>query len=252
MSSVKDIYKIIDEAAPFSTQMSFDNSGLLVGDPGMTVKKALICLDITRPVVREAKEKGCELILSHHPVIFNPARKVMSGTALYDLITGGFSAICSHTNLDVSLVCGVNRSLSDTLGLVNFTRDGSSECMFTAELPEVMNPADFLALLKEKLHAPYARVTSVDQNRKIKKIGFCSGSGGEFVFDAVSTCDAYLTGEAKHHELLFALENDFPMFTAGHYATERIFAGPFAEYLASQISDVEFIVSSSEKDPEII
>ncbi len=249
MSTVKDIYKIIDGAAPFSESMSFDNTGILVGDSEAKVNKALIALDISLPVVEEAKRIGADSIISHHPIIFNPAKKIIKGTALYELAVSGISAICCHTNLDVSLVCGVNRSLSERLGLIDFKRDENSECMFTAELENELTARDFCSLVKEKLNAPYTVFTRGTEDKKIRRIGFCSGAGGEFVFDAIGSCDAYLTGEAKHHELLFAYEREYPVFVAGHYATEKIFAESFRDYLLTKIDDTEFVLSLDENDP---
>ncbi|MDO4458687.1 MAG: Nif3-like dinuclear metal center hexameric protein [Clostridia bacterium] len=247
--TVKDIYNHIDKAAPFDTSMSFDNTGILVGDKNAEVKKALVALDISIPVVEEAKKIGADLIISHHPIIFNPARKVVKGTALYELAVSGMSAICCHTNLDVSMVCGVNKSLSEVLGMEKFERDENSECMFTAEFEEPVKASDFAELLKIKLNAPYTVYTRGTGDKLIKKVGFCSGSGGEFVFDAIGSCDAYLTGEAKHHELLFAFENNFPMFTAGHYATEKIFDRAFIAYLKEEFPEIEFVISEEDCDP---
>ena len=251
MSKVQDIYNVIDKAAPFSESMSFDNTGILVGNPDAEVKKALIALDISVPVVEEAHKLGVNLVISHHPIIFNPAKKVMVNSALYNMVAYGISAICCHTNLDVSLACGVNKALSKKLGLVNFKRDENSECMFTAELPNEIKASEFSELLKEKLNAPYTVYTRGTENKLIKKLGFCSGAGGEFVFDAVKSCDAYFTGEAKHHELLFAFEKNYPMFVAGHYATEKIFDEELKSYLLGEIGDVEFILSSEDLDPVV-
>ena len=94
------IYGKLNSLAPFATQESWDNSGLLVGDPGAEVKTALVVLDITAEAVREAREIGAELIISHHPVIFRPLKKVESGSVVWELAQAGISAICAHTNLD--------------------------------------------------------------------------------------------------------------------------------------------------------
>lgn len=245
----KEIYNIINEIAPYDTQMSFDNSGFLVGDKNAEVSKVLICLDITSPVVEEAKEKNCQLILSHHPIIFNPAKKVLAGTPLYNLAVSGISAICSHTNLDIGEIVGVNKSLAETLELVNFKKEDYSECVFSAELEYEMTAGEFSEYVKEKLSAPYTVFTRGTEDKIIKKIAFCSGSGGDFIFDSIGNCDAFLTGEAKHHELIFAWEQNFPMFVCGHYATEKIFDKYLKEYLESKCEGVEFILSENEEDP---
>lgn len=114
------IYGKLNSLAPFATQESWDNSGLLVGDPGAEVKTALVVLDITAEAVREAREIGAELIISHHPVIFRPLKKVESGSVVWELAQAGISAICAHTNLDKARG-GVNDCLAAALGLEHVT-----------------------------------------------------------------------------------------------------------------------------------
>ncbi len=116
MTTVKQINCFIDQIAPFETAMDFDNCGLLVGDPVGTVTSVLLSLDITEEVVKEAKEKGAELIISHHPVIFKPLKRLMNGDIPYLLAKEGIHAICAHTNLDMA-DGGVNTCLADCLGL---------------------------------------------------------------------------------------------------------------------------------------
>lgn len=120
MKTVKEIYKIIDNIAPFDTSMDFDNCGILVGDVNAQVKKVLIALDITPEVVNEAVDLGAELIISHHPVIFKPIKRLMSNDVPYMLANKAISAICAHTNLDMSNP-GVNTCLAERLGIKNTT-----------------------------------------------------------------------------------------------------------------------------------
>ena len=120
MSNVSMIYGKLNSLAPFATQENWDNSGLLVGDPGAEVKSALVVLDITAEAVREAREIGAELIISHHPVIFHPLKKVESGSVVWELAQAGISAICAHTNLDKARG-GVNDCLAAALGLEHVT-----------------------------------------------------------------------------------------------------------------------------------
>ena len=242
---VIDVYNAIDEKAPFATAMDFDNVGMLVGDKYAEVTRVLLALDITKDVVAEAEKLGANLIVSHHPVIFNPVKRLAAGTALYELASKGIAAVCCHTNVDLSPEIGTNKMLADVLELENFTCEG--ECLFSGALKKAMTAAEFAAFVSAKLNAPY--ITYTDSDKTIKKIGFCSGSGGEFVFEATDSCDAYLTGEAHHHELLFAKEQNFPMFVAGHYATERPFVDIMKNYLSAKFPAAEFIVSTADTDP---
>ncbi len=240
-----DIYNAIDEKAPFETALDFDNVGVLVGDKEAEVTKVLLALDITLPVVKEAKALGAELIVSHHPIIFNPLKKLAADTAVYELAAGGIGAVCCHTNVDLSMEIGTNKALAEALELEDFSHEG--DCLFSAALKEAMSASDFAAFAADKLNAPY--LTYTDSDRIIRKIGFCSGAGGEFVYAAADCCDAYLTGEAHHHELLFAREQDLPMFVAGHYATERMFTSAMKNYLSEKFPAVEFIISTADTDP---
>ena len=121
MATVREVYQYLDGLAPFSLQMDFDNAGFLVGRGDRTVTKILVSLDITEEVAAEAAEVGAELIVSHHPVIFHPARSVTDGgpdgRILLSLIEHGIAAICAHTNLD-AVAGGVNDALAQKLGLV--------------------------------------------------------------------------------------------------------------------------------------
>ena len=121
MATVREIYQYLDGLAPFSLQMEFDNAGFLVGRGERAVSKILVSLDITEEVAEEAAELGAELIVSHHPVIFRPAKSVTDGDpdgrVLLALAEHRIAAICAHTNLD-SVAGGVNDALAQKLGLV--------------------------------------------------------------------------------------------------------------------------------------
>ena len=120
MAAVKDIYHFLDERAPFDSQLGFDNAGFLVGRGDQPVTRVLVALDITEEVAREATAVGAELIVSHHPVIWEGAKSVtdetLLGRKLLALITGNIAAICAHTNLDAAR-SGVNDALAAALGL---------------------------------------------------------------------------------------------------------------------------------------
>ena len=116
MAAIDEIYRYLNEIAPFSTAMDFDNAGFLVGDGKTEVTKALVTLDITAQSVRQAREKGAQLIVSHHPVIFHPLKRLLSNSVPYLLAKEGIGAICAHTNLDMA-PGGVNDCLAAALEL---------------------------------------------------------------------------------------------------------------------------------------
>ena len=179
MARIRDIYDIIDAVAPFSTALDFDNAGLLVGDGNTIVTRALLALDITPAVVAEAASMNANLILSHHPVIFHPLKSLGPQDVPYQLASRGIAALCCHTNLDLSPVCGVNVALGSKLGLRNVRREdvfGADCVLFSGDLEEPLEPQAFAALVKEKLSAP--AVKFCPGQGKVQRVFFCSGAGG--------------------------------------------------------------------------
>ncbi len=247
MTSVKDIYEYIDSFAPFSTQESYDNAGILVGDPCGEVRRVLLALDITTAVVKEAARQGVQLIISHHPIIFRPVKNVLKDTALYALVRSGISAICAHTNLDKSPEFGVNTVLSDKMGLINRTVSEKDGILFTAETESPVSAAEFAATVKAALGL--GGICYTDGGRKINKVGFCSGAGGDEIFAAFADgCDAFVTGEIKHHEIIFAGENHISAFVLGHFGSENPVIKPLAEKLSGRFPNVEFTVMQNDTD----
>ena len=116
MTIVNDIYKAVDKIAPFKLAEKWDNSGLLIGDKNNTVTKVMLCLDITNEIVDEAVKKGANVLISHHPVIFNPLKRIDTNSLVSKLIKHDISAICAHTNLDM-VKGGINDIIAQKLNL---------------------------------------------------------------------------------------------------------------------------------------
>ena len=182
MKTINDILNFFEEFAPCATQMSFDNAGLIVGDKYTAVSRVLVALDITEDVVNEAESLGCELIISHHPVIFAPIKRLSPSSVPYLLAQKGISAVCMHTNLDLGEKFGVNICLADALGVKNPVLSGLGECMFTGELESETDIHDFAKLAKKNLNCKGLRYTDI--KGRVKKVAVSSGAGGSNVFDA--------------------------------------------------------------------
>ncbi len=239
MKKLSEIYNIIDEVAPFSSALGFDNAGINVGDKNREITKVLICLDITKTVIDEAVKIGAELIISHHPVIFDPVKNINSNSVLYYLIQKDICAIGLHTNFDLCDTIGVNIALGETVGLKNITR---VDDYYTATIDET-TPKDFALHVKKSLNAT---VGYNETGRNITKIAMCSGSGGSLVYE-VEDADAVLCGEAKHSDYIEAVNRNICLVTAGHYQTEKVYDTYLQKYLKEKIEDVEFFVSKDEK-----
>lgn len=247
MTTINDILKFTETFAPLDTAADFDNCGLLVGDPEKTINRVLVTLDITKDVVAEAEDIGAELIISHHPVIFNPLRTLKADSVPYLLAKSGISALCLHTNLDIARDCGVNLCLAQALSLDDI-KLYPEDFLCIGKLPQAMYAQDFAFYVKNALKCKTVAYT--ESNRKITTVAMCSGAGGDFYHTAIAKgADAFLTGEAKHHEYLEAVNSDISMVTAGHYDTEAVVVKPLAEKLSGRFSNVRFIPSRSHGSP---
>ena len=247
MATVNDILEFFEEFAPVSTAMEFDNVGLLVGDKNQFVRRALVSLDITPEVVYEAEKLECELIISHHPVIFQPLKRLEAGTAPYLLAKKGISAICMHTNLDLSESFGVNLCLASAVGIKNVQRSDKGECLFVGELEREMNSDELAEQVKFALDCKGLRYTTA--NNRIKKVAVCSGSGGSEIFAAYEEgCAALVTGEIKHHEINTANDLGVTVIDAGHFKSENVVIMPLVNKLGKRFSDIIFTKSKNYDD----
>ncbi len=253
MIKVSDIFDFIDSFAPFKTAMDFDNVGILVGDKSSEVKRCLVALDVTKDVIFEAKTLGANLIISHHPVIFNAIKKLENEDIPYILAKNEISAICAHTNLDVANF-GVNSCLAEALSLQKIlplssyvSKLGEVSFGLFGELEKSYYCDEFAKFVKAKLNCNGVRYTEVDIS--IKKVAVCSGAGGDLISAAIKQrVDAFVTGEIKHHEILEGLKNKICIVDAGHFKTEDVVILPLIQKLSKEFKDIEFKKSKSFTD----
>jgi len=228
--TVKDILNCITEVAPLQWQESYDNAGLQVGDLNTEAHKALICLDITEEVVDEAVAKNCNVIVSHHPLIFRGLKHLTPQTyierAVMKAIKHDIALISMHTNLDNSYL-GVSRVLAERLGLKNlhFLQPSIAEpevcgSGMVGEFENPMEEIDFLGLVSKIIDSPCLRHSALT-GRKIQKVALCGGAGVPFMADALKNhADAYLTADIKYHDF-FVPEGDILLVDGGHFETEQ-------------------------------
>ena len=247
MATIKDILDYFEGFAPVSTAMDFDNVGLLAGDKNTEVTSALLALDITPEVVGEAAALGCELIISHHPVIFQPIKRLDPESAAYKLAKYGIAAVCMHTNLDLSETFGVNTCLADALGVEKLRRSVIGECLFIGELPRETEMLSFAKHAKAALDCRGLRYTAVKD--RVKTVAVASGSGGSEIFAAAAeNADVLVCGEIKHHEINAANGLGVNIIDAGHFKSENVVILPLKNRLADRFSDITFTVSKSYDD----
>ena len=222
--TVMDVYRWLDFIAPFDSAESYDNCGIIVGEPTAKVSSVLFTVDITPAVVDEAAKLGAELIVSHHPLMFNPTRQIrfdlLEGATIKALCTRSISLIAAHTNLDKAKD-GIGDSLAKELGLIN-VRVGSDGFVRIGELPRPM-PNDEAASWLESVIGNQVRHYAPDTAcREITTLAIGAGTYSEgFRVALEGGAQAYLSGEIKHHDALHAVYAGLALYECGHYATER-------------------------------
>lgn len=233
MAKVKDFYGYLNSIAPFETQEDWDNSGMLVGDMNAEVKKAAVVLDITHEEIKKAKAIGADLIISHHPVIFNPIKSVTKGSVPYELVASSINALCCHTPLDIA-DGGTNDSLAELLGIEVTRTEDPILRLGTVE------PTTAQKLAGKIANTLNTKVRYADAGKTIKKIAICTGAGCSLI-EAAGEIDAFITGDASHHNFLDCVQAGITLIAAGHYETEIIVVPVLVKKLQAQFPNIEII-----------
>jgi dinuclear metal center YbgI/SA1388 family protein len=229
---VKDILESLNAAAPFSLAETWDNVGLLVGNPEQEVTAVLAGLDPTNRLVDEALKKGANTIITHHPVIFKPLQAINtaepSGRLLEKALANRIAIIGCHTNFD-SASQGVSDYLALQLGLTKLSplvpsSDNNRTDTGLGRLgiyPSPLTSAEFLTRVLKTLNLPCVQTAGALPD-KVSRVAVCGGSGSELATIALERgADIYLSAEIKHSTAIWAAENDFCIIDGTHYATEK-------------------------------
>lgn len=225
MTTVREIESFLYGWAPRELAESWDNVGLLVGDPEAAVERVLVALDITPQVAEEALERGCQLIVAHHPVMncaWHPVQTVRAddrqGRTLTALLRGGVAAICMHTNLDAA-EGGVNDCLAQKLGLSGtiplneqkIGRIGTLSCEIPLE--------QFLHDVVKSLSCRGLRYR--DGGRPVHRVAVGGGACGEYIPQALAQgCDTFVTSDLRYNDFLDT--QGLNLIDAGHFPTEDV------------------------------
>lgn len=246
MTLINDVYSYLCELAPLENQMSFDNAGFQLGHGSNEVHRALLALDVTDAVVREAGELGAELIISHHPLIFTPVKNITDCDAehrrLLELAEKNIAVISMHTNLDIA-EGGVNDVLIGALGAEPECVLDADGCGRVGTLPEEKDMESFLNECKAALRVKGLRYYSA--GRTVHRLAVMGGSGGDCVDDAYAKdCDTYVTADIKYHQFLHAAELGINLIDADHFCTEDPVMYSLRDKLSAQFPETEFTVSA--------
>ena len=267
------LLKLLDQIAPLERYLEIDSSGVQIRIGKDEIRRVLVCLEMNEDVIAEAEEKNIDMIITHHPMLFHPLRRIVpedpAGRYVLRLIRNGIDVYSSHLPFDAA-AGGNNMYLAGLLELdvPPVSRPGGAESEAqSAEteeyryddleigtigmLPRPMSFEEFREHVEKALRLPEHYVRCVDGGRMIRKVAFCTGAGGEFVFTAVREgCDAYVTGDVKLHEAQYAKACGLTVIDAGHYGTEKIFTENMAAQLRNLADDgLEVFEAESNTNP---
>ncbi len=258
MTKVKDILHYLETLAPKYMKIDWDNVGLLCGDPGAKVTKVLVALDPFEHVCREAAQEGVELIVTHHPLIFQAPKAVTTetsiGRSIMVLCANGISAINAHTNLDCA-PGGINDVLAEKLGLTDISvvnPAGTDELdrpyglLRTGTVPE--QPLEtFLCGVKTALGCDGLRY--VCGCGKVQKVAVGGGSCGSDLVEAYNAgCDTFVTADVKYNQFWDAKDLGMNLIDAGHFATENPIVPVLAEKIAAAFPEIKVMISKTHGD----
>lgn len=251
---VKDIIEIIERTAPLRFQEEWDNSGLQAGFREDSVDKVLVCLDVTEAVVEEAAANGCQMIISHHPLIIKALNQVSDSTyqqrCVVKALGKGIAIYSAHTSLD-NAPEGVNHKIAELIGLQNLrwlqARDEESGSGLIGELSVPEIDSAFLHRIQSVFGVECLRHSECN-GREIKTIALCGGAGASLMREAVKQgADCFITGEFHYHDYF---ENDGMLLAElGHYQSEKFTIDLLAGMLNAGCSSLNVLKTSIDTNP---
>ena len=256
---LREIINSIESVAPRSAQENWDNSGMQVGDTGREISSVLLTTDVTPEVVDEAIMRGCQLIVSHHPLLFHGLKQVCGQTpqarVVEQAVKHDIAIYSAHTSLD-SAPGGINTRLADKLGIENYKPLSVSPLKgeynylgIIGSLPAPMPYPDFIAHVRTILSPTYIRYTR-PASETVQVVALCGGAGAEFIGEAISQkADVYLTADCKYHDFQDA-DSRIGVIDIDHWISERHAREIFRDILAPL--GVTCYISEKDRTPILI
>ena len=281
---IREVVDALEHYAPLPLQEGYDNAGLQVGlTEAVEMSGALLCLDVTEAVVDEAVQKGCNLIVSHHPLIFRKLSRISDENyvqrTVRKAIKNDVTIVSMHTNMDAA-AGGVNFKIAEKLGLKNVQFfggekevdgvKGGSGVMGEISDEDILKAAqagklsdevkehfaegiaadDLVLLLRERFGVECVQCNQL-LRRPIRKVVLCGGSGSFLLGDAIAAgADAFITGEMSYHEY-FGHEQEIQICVIGHYQSEQFTSEIFRSIILSHFPDAQCCISEINTNPII-
>ena len=255
---IKQVLSALERFAPLPLQESWDNAGLQLGLTEVEVSGALLCLDVNEQIVDEAVAKGCNLIVSHHPLLFRGLKQISGADyvqrSVIKAIKHDIVIVSMHTNMDNALD-GVNWKIAERLGLTDCkffaqkTVDGiEAGSGVVGNLPLQMDARAFIELVKKQFGVQCAQCNALLQ-RPISKVAICGGAGDFLLSDAIGEgADAFITGEMHYHQY-FGYEQQIQICVIGHYQSEQFTAEIFCDIIQKDCPGVKTFIAETNTNP---
>ncbi len=257
---IKEVVSALERFAPLPLQEGFDNAGLQVGLTEAEVSGALLCLDVTEKIVEEAVAKGCNLIVSHHPLIFRPLKHLTGKTDVERTVMAAVKndvvIVSMHTNFD-NARGGVNFKIAEKMGLIDphFFAEKSVDGIVCGsgvigDLPQALAADDFMLMLKQRFDVESVQCNQL-LRRPIRKVAVCGGAGSFLLPEAMAQgADAFVTGEMHYHEY-FAHEQEIQIAVIGHYQSEQYTKEIFKSIIEAECPGVRTELTEQNTNPII-
>ncbi len=251
LMDINKVVEVLEAYFPLSLQEGWDNSGLQISPDDNSVKGVLLSLDISIDTIKEAKNRNCNVIVAHHPLLFKPAKKMDNSiypyNVIFEAIREGIGIYAFHTNLDIA-TGGLNDYLCKLLGLRDVVSVEAHPPLRVGMLENAMSLEDVVLYTQEKLEIACVKYVK-GNDEAVKKVAVCSGSCADMVYKTTEIdYDVFITGDLKYHTAFFAKNSGINIIDATHFHTEK-----YVKYLLREVLEKEFPklnVKISEKDIE--
>lgn len=257
---IVELIEMLKNRFPEEIMESYDNTGVQVLFHEDEIKKIYISLDADMATLQDAIDRGCNLIVSHHPLLFRPVKKLLTSETrsrvIINMIAGRVSLYSIHTNFDRIMFRALAEFLGyrDTIPLLNVSISDSGETGFGSitKLPVSITLGELMLNIKTRLGLNYL-VYSGTINKIVRTIAFLNGSGGGSIEHIIQKfCpDCIVTGDVNYHHIKYAMDSGICIIDAGHFGTEIIFKKILAESVKNVLNDetIDIIISDVEKNP---
>lgn len=257
MVKVKDIASAIENFAPVALQENYDNAGLQVGDPEAEVTAVLLCLDLTEEILKEARERECNMIVTHHPLIFKGLKSITGATPVQRLVIEAVkenvAVYSAHTNLD-SVWNGVSHEIAAKLGISDVRvlepkpgdqNSGLGVIGNIKPLPKL----EFLRKIKDTFKVSALRYSAQTPSLVVRKVAVCGGAGASLIEAAIrAEADILVTGDVKYHDFT-SFGSEIIIADIGHYESELCSRDILSRVIRDSFPELVTYFSETESNP---